>query len=465
MTLSKNLKRLNSNYVISDYFRHLKRGNKIAIFHELQPIPIFLNLKEWTNFLQKSEFPKKIFRKLRKLKLILKFQKEDDNFFRRVKSNFNKKLNKTFILYLVLTRDCNYCCSYCPFKKSKNRKTGDLMNNETLISGINLWRNHILKDINNKENCFKDYFIIFYGGEPLLNLDALKIGLSYIEDLKKKKQLPKNLKILLPTNGSLIKDDTIKLFKRYKVMVTIGLDGMSSDQNITRKTKEKLDTFRTTINTIKKLIKNKINTSLSITITPQNINKIDKFSIFFNKMGIKKIGFNFLKGKFLLSAVGRNNLIEYYTKATNNIIKGFLKQKNPKYEFQMEKKFISFFKNDFSPFDCTCYGNQLVIMPNGNITNCPFYGENLDSLEKINKNFRIWNTKKVKRLQKRFPLLSKNNKNFYWKSLYGGGCAWNSKEIYGNINAIDEGMSIFAKKVFDFFLWSKLSKNLSKNEK
>lgn len=462
MTLLKNLKRSNNNYVFSRYFRYIKKGDKIAIFHELQPSPIFLNSKKWNNFLQKSEFYKKFFRKLRKLGLILKSKKEDNTFFQKVKSKFNKKLNKTFILYLVLTKNCNYYCSYCPFKKSKNKKVGNLMSKETLISGINLWRKHLLKDIDDKKNYFKDYFIIFYGGEPLLNLDALKIGLSYIEDLKKKKQLPKNLKILLPTNGSLIKDDTIKLFKKYKVMVTIGLDGMSSDQNITRKTKEKLDTFRTTINTIKKLIKNKINTSLSITITPQNINKIDKFSIFFNKMGIKKIGFNFLKGKFLLSAVGRNNLIKYYTKATNNIIKGFLKQKNPKYEFQMEKKFISFFKNAFSFFDCTCYGNQLVIMPNGNITNCPFYGENLGSLEKINKNFRIWNTKRVKRLQKRFPLLSENNKNFYWKSLYGGGCAWNSKEIYGNINAIDEGMSIFTKRVFNFFLWSKLAKNLSK---
>lgn len=460
MTLSKNLEKLNNNYIFSRYFRYIKRGNKIVIFHELRPAPVFLNLKEWNSFLKKTAFSKKIFRELRAQKLILKSKKEDDRFLKRVKLNFNKKLNKTFILYLVLTKDCNYCCSYCPFKKLKNNKKLNLMSSDILISGINLWKNHIPK-----EDYFNNYSIIFYGGEPLLNLDVIKTGLSYIEDLKKKKELPKKLKILVPTNGSLIKDDTIKLFKRYKVMVTIGLDGINSNQNMTRKTKKKSGTFKIAMNTIKKLIKNKINTSLSITITPDNINKIDKFSTFFNKMGIKKIGFNFLKGGAMLSIIKQNNVVKYYTEATDNLIKGFLKQKNPRYEFQMEKKFISFFKKDFFPIDCTCYGNQLVIMPDGRITNCPFYGKSLGNLKTVSKNFKIWNTKEVKKLQKRFLLLDKKQENFYWKSLYGGGCAWNSKEIYGNINAIDEGMNIFAKKVFDFFLWSKLSKTLSKNEK
>ncbi len=124
--------------------------------------------------------------------------------------------------------------------------------------------------------------------------------------------------------------------------------------------------------------------------------------------------------------------------------------------------FISFFKKDFFPVDCTCYGNQRAIMPDGKITNCPFWGKELSDLKTAGKNFKIWDTNEVKKLQNRFPLLNKNIKDFYWKSLYGGGCAWNAKEVYGNKSAIDEGASIFSKIVFDSFLWSRLSDNLSK---
>lgn len=385
-------------------------------------------------------------------------------FLKKVKLNFNKKLNKTFILYLVLTKDCNYFCSYCPFKKDDivDKKIKNLMSEEILILGINLWRNHILKKLKEKNNYFKNYFIIFYGGEPLLNLKTIKSGLLYIDKLKKKKQLPKNLKLLIPTNGSLINDETIKILKKYNVMITVGLDGLNSAQNIYRKNKEKLNSFQDSINIIKKLIKNKINTSVSITITPSNINKINKFPAFFKKIGVKKIGFNFLKGEALSRLVRKDGLVEYYRKASSGIIKGFLKRKNPNYEFQMEKKFNSFFKKDFFPIDCTCYGNQLVIMPDGTITNCPFNGKKLVNIKEIDKNFSIWNTKEVKKLQKRFPLFQEVGDNFYWKSLYGGGCVWSSKEIYENKYATDEGASIFAKKVFDLFLWHKLSKKYDK---
>lgn len=461
MILLRGLKKAGNNFTLSRYFRCIKKGNKVAIFHELQPFPIFTNLKEWSHLVKKKEISLKIFKKLKKSKLVLNSPKEDDLFFEKIKSNFDRKLNKTFILYLVLTKDCNYSCSYCPFRNKgvANNETYSLMSKKVLISGINLWRKHILENLKNKDNYFRNYFIIFYGGEPLLNFKTIKDGLLYIDKLKKKKGLPKNLKLLLPTNGFLINDEMIKFFKKYNFMVTIGLDGINTNQNIYRKDGENLSSFEKSINIIKKLIKNKINASVSITITPSNINKIYEFPKFFKKIGVRKIGFNFLKGDALLRLVGKSDLGDYYRKASDGVIKGFLENKNPNYEFQMEKKYNSFLKKDFFPVDCTCYGNQLVIMPDGTITNCPFNGKKLDNVKKSNKNFRIWNIKEVKKIQKRFPLFQKNEEKFYWKSLYGGGCAWNSEEIYGDKNAIDEGANIFAKEVFDLFLWHR-SKNL-----
>ena len=96
-------------------------------------------------------------------------------------------------------------------------------------------------------------------------------------------------------------------------------------------------TFNRIVEVIRLLVKNKIRTFASVSITPFNVNQISEYSDFFSGLGIEKFGFNFLKGRALLSLVGRNGLDDYYRMASRGIIENARQQNKQGFEYQMEK--------------------------------------------------------------------------------------------------------------------------------
>lgn len=363
-------------------------------------------------------------------------------------NEFEKSLNCTTTLYLVLTYKCNLKCKYCPFSKLVKKKE-ILMSPEIAIKGIDLWSRHIYNNYDKK----REYFIIFYGGEPLLNINTLECSLKYIKKLKKESKLPKkNLHIMVDSNGILIDNKVLRIFKKYNVMVTIGCDGPKRLNDRYRIDDEGKGTFERIKNALILLKNNKIKTFASVAITPYNISKIKDFSQLFKKYKIDSFGFNILKGKSLLTLSPKINLKGYYIDAANGIINNFRREKERNYECQMEKKIRSFYEKQFFPLDCGGYGNQLVIQPNGGISNCPFLLNNFGNVKKCNKNFRIWSVPLVKKWRKRLPIYNQECKDCAAMNICGGGCPLNPKEIKGNVSGKDEAMCIFTKKVFNYFI-------------
>ena len=333
------------------------------------------------------------------------------------------------------------------------------MSFETAKAGINLWLQHLKN--NSDKNL--DYFIIFYGGEPFLNQETLIKTLTYIEELQKQKKLSrKHLHILIPTNGSLINKEIIKLLKKYETEIVIAIDGPKKINDYYRKDNNNNGTFKKIEQTLRLLQKNKIKTFASVAITPFNLNQIQNYYLFLNKYHIKQFGFNILRGKSIFKLISQKDIKKYYVKATNGIIKNFLVSKRPNFEALMKTKYNTFSNHLFPPIDCGGCGNQLVIQPNGYISNCPFLNYNLGDVRRVNKNFRIWKTKIVRRFRQRLPLWNKSYRNYEAKSLNGGGCPSNVKELKGNILAKDDFADIFAQKVLDLFIWSKFDKKYEK---
>lgn len=376
-----------------------------------------------------------------------KNEKKIDDFKDSI-NNFEKNFSYTTTLYLVLTHKCNLECQYCPFPKLFKKKE-ILMSPEIAEKGIDLYSRHIYDKFDKK----RDYFIIFYGGEPLLNINTLKYSLKYIEKLKKENKLPRNnLHIMVDTNGILINNKIVRLFKKYNVTVTVGCDGPKKLNDYYRVDNKGKGTFEKVEKALMVLKKNKITTFISVAVTPYNVLKIKDFPKFFKKYKIEKFGFNILKGRLLLSLSPKINLKEYYINASDGIINSFRKSQEKECEYQMGKKVKAFFKKQFFPIDCGGYGNQLVIQPNGEISNCPFLSNNFGNVKNCNKNFRIWKTLLVREWRKRLPIYNQFCRDCKAITICGGGCPWNAKEINGNISKKDDAMCIFTKKVFDYFI-------------
>lgn len=435
----------------SQYMRIKEKDGVVAIFHELHPDPIYYSSEQWKKLICGSISETSVFTDdFRRRKLIVDTSEDDQREFEKVASDLEHKFNQTTILYLMTAQGCNFACEYCPVSETAKEGKTAILSLEDAIAGIDLWQAHL------RESYSPDlqYYVIFYGGEPLLNKEAIRASLNYIETGKKNGDLPSELNIMIATNGILIDHEIIALCKKHDVLVAIGLDGPEAMNDALRIDSDGNGTFNRIVEVIELLVKNKIRTFASVSITPFNAGQISKYSEFFSGLGIEKFGFNFLKGRALLSLVGQNGLDDYYRIASRGIIENARQQKKQGFEYQMEKKQTAFDRRDFYPVDCTCYGNQLVIQPDGQISNCPFYKARLGNVRDVEKDFRIWDQKIIKEWRKRLSLYHPGES----KALNGGGCAWSSYELKGDFSAIDDSSKIFSEEVLNELIWSRYKK-------
>lgn len=432
----------------SRYLRVKKRNGIVAVFHELHPEPMYCSSEQWKSLIGGiNGGTETLIGDLKKRKLVIESTKEDDVEFERIASELECRLNQPTILYLMTAGGCNLGCGYCPIPETPKKQGESLLSKENAIAGIDLWQEH-LKEVYNSD---LQYFVIFYGGEPLLNKETIKTSLAYLKMKTQRCDIPSGINLMITTNGILADDELIAMCKDYGIMVAIGLDGPKETNDMLRTDTDGRGTFERTIESIKQFVRNGIRTFASVTITPFNIDRLPEFSSFFRGLGIEKFGFNFLKGHGLMKLVEKDGLKNYYKKASRGIIENAKNQGDTYFEYQMEKKQKAFDSGVFYPADCTCYGNQIVIQPDGQVSNCPFYKANLGHVSSIAGNFRIWNQEIVKEWRKRLPIYHTGAA----KALSGGGCAWSSIEIKDDLFAVDESSKIFSEEVLNELIWSK----------
>ena len=438
----------------SQYLRTRERGGIVAIFHELHPDPVYCSSEQWAKVIAGiTDGALAFIDDLRQRKLIVESSKDDSGEFQAVSKVLERKLDQPTILYLMTAQGCNFNCGYCPVPEIARKYGESMLSTEDAYAGIDLWQEH-LKDVYDPSH---EYFVIFYGGEPLLNKPVIKRSLDYLKLKKDNGELPEKINFMIATNGTLVDDETVALCQKYGVMVAVGLDGPKASNDALKIDVEGSGTFDRIIAAIRLLVAGGVKTFVSTSITPSNIDQIGEYADFFKGLGVEKFGFNFLKGCLLLKIVGKDNLDGYYRQATRGIIDQARQSGNSGFEYQMEKKQVAFDRQDFFPVDCTCYGNQLVIQPDGQISNCPFYKAQLGCVSEAGKDFRIWNQSIVQEWRKRLPLYHPGEA----KAMCGGGCAWGSSELKGSPLAVDDSSQIFSEEVLNELIWSKYDRTES----
>lgn len=431
----------------SRYLRTQEKNSVVAVFHELHPEPIYITRSRWELFTQIKKDPA-LCKKMIGRKLIVD-SVQDDRELEQTQALFENKLDRTSILYLMLTQHCNLSCGYCPIPDLAKKYGKRLMSIEDTKAGVDLWSRH-LRDNFDPET---EYCVIFYGGEPLLNKKAILPIAGYIKDRIVSGDLPGGIRLILSTNATLVDENVIEICRDLRVTVTVGIDGFNPQQNADRIYSDSGQSLDQVIENIRRLVKGGVTTCASVSITPSNLDSIDDLYNFFRDLGVKKFGFNFLKGRALSRYNGVNEE-DFLRQASQKVIRAYEISGLENFEYQMEKKILAFRSQQFYPLDCTCYGSQIVVQPDGQITNCPFYRNDMGHVRQINRDFRIWKTSTVKKWRKRLPLYNQAYANYDAKSLCGGGCAWNNIDLNGKVMEIDMASWIFSEEVFDFLLWS-----------
>jgi uncharacterized protein len=202
----------------------------VALYHSLRMKPVYLTKTEHKgllDFLQSStieslyDFPATlahIAAELSDCKILTKDSDTDD----KVITYFRSRLPEPAIsgCYFILSEQCNLACKYC-FLGNNNpekRKYFSLQNMslETAEKALDFFVRQL-----EKNDMVEKPFIVFYGGEPLINFEILDFIAERINKLRITKPCFKDATVSVVTNGLLLDKKKLKRLKELNVSVGI----------------------------------------------------------------------------------------------------------------------------------------------------------------------------------------------------------------------------------------------------
>lgn len=189
-----------------------------------------------------------------------------------------QKYNPTALnLVIAPTLNCNMACPYC-YENKKNKR----FDSKVKKSIIDFVRNYINKYL------IKTLSITWYGGEPLLEKDAIKELSQAFKEICEDKNI--NYQAHIVTNGSLMDYETGTMLKEAGInIVQITVDGMEETNNQRRILKNGQNSFEIITNNIK-ACQNLFKISVRVNVDKSNKEEVDKLYNFFTDR--KKFGEN-----------------------------------------------------------------------------------------------------------------------------------------------------------------------------
>jgi len=195
-----------------------------------------------------------------------------DNYQDKIKHNA-----KTLIL--EITQQCNLRCSYCVFDEdyqSERTHSSQSMSIDTAYDAINNFGTRITDEA----------YIIFYGGEPLLQFEFIKDIVQY-----SKKNIGNFVKFSFTTNAIYLTKEKIDFFKQNDFLITVSLDGDEITHNKYRKDKNGHNTFETIIKNLSYIYSNYreyYNKNIKITSVISDTENLDKINQYFSSNNLIK---------------------------------------------------------------------------------------------------------------------------------------------------------------------------------
>lgn len=408
------------------------KGNYMLLLNSLTLEKHYTHKKDYTKLLKDERLIKK--------GLVVEENFNEDEYFDKIKENIfkNQKKLRISLCYLLLTGDCNYNCKYC-FIKTNMKEKKSYMSPETARKAINFFK----KNMDEKTKIKR---IIFYGGEPLLNFQALKAA---VEEARKK--IP-GAKLSIITNGALLTKEIAEFLAKNKIGIGISMDGPSKLNDKARITNENNEeSSNLTLQGINNLKNLGIHLSISCTIGEHNIDKIeDVVQYFINELKIKNIDFNILKPvnpsiKLDPRKIAKQMIRGFEIAWVNNVSIDRIKR----------RKIIPFATKRPWTKDCAGYGHQIIVIPEGKVGPChafwplnKFLDLTIDSETKVieHETWKEWN--------KRTAYNEPRCKHCEAISLCGGGCTFNHFNEKEGIWNLDETTCEFTKEILNWLAWA-----------
>ncbi len=373
--------------------------------------------------------------RLKEFKFLVEEPYNKEAIFKALADSLLLKEPDPSISYIVLTGTCNFQCRYC-YVENAIKKPNKLMDKATADKVIDI--------ISRISEGKKEYKIIFYGGEPLLNKEIMYY---IVENLEKKGNGGFNFGVI--TNGSLIDEKTAEYFKKHSIHVGLSLDGWK-DLDANRQYKIGKETFYSTIRALGILNEHDINAAISCTVTKSNYLYLRKIVEFFYGLGVKGVGFNLILDSTNKDyAVEDPKLLAYYLfdafKRTTEL---------GMHEDRIEaRRWKPFLEEKFKLYDCPAYGQQVFFSPYGTLGPCQAFFTTNEYQQPITKDFNPRTSGLLSTwLKLGGTLTSEECMNCPAIGICGGSCAYDIYTKTGKLGFIDRYFCTFINEILKYMI-------------
>lgn len=351
------------------------------------------------------------------------------------------------------TLECNLKCEYCFEGQGDSNKCPDVKNvNDLFVEALDKFDKYI--DEIYKKNGNEKTPIIFHGGEPTLirpeNLERL---------MKLQAEKKHNISWRIQTNGTLISDELIKVFKKYNVNVGISIDGLKKHHDRYRVTKNDKPTFDIVYKNMKRLKESEVPFSVLVTITNNNV--LDLIDIY-KFLAVENISFSF---NALYPRKNTNDSAdlspELFSEEICNLFDCWIEDQTSKiiiapFEQIIEGLFMPSRGIPACNWQKQCTDSFMAIDTEGRIFPCEHWVNNINmAYANINEDFEKIYIKAKNVFKERVDNLEINRCDGC--SIYDlcyGGCPWNAYMVTGSMQEKDEsicvGRKVLIKHIYDY---------------
>lgn len=423
----------------------------IALFHPFRFRLVYLPARK-KNLFRNSLLIKKtrniLITNLIKQKFFVPRLFDYNKFILKKQSEYSKNKKSIASAYFMLSARCNLSCQYCRYLKifKQISSSGHYMSPQRGVDAVFCLFKQIPVD---EPGLLR---VVFYGGEPFLNFNTLKIVTKLLRLLESKGRLgKKRLDIGVVTNGTLITEDIAYFLKAAKVNVSVSLDGFADLHNRARTGKNRKDSFKDALYGYRLIKEICGSAAISLTVGSHNIELLPDIALYFaEELKPSGVVFNIMRNSYF-----EKNPYSISMAKINNIFRAYeILRKYGIHETTIDSYVDAIQRETVRDF-CWASGRQFAFFPNGDIKPCHSFfptkkykigNTYMSSEEKLagNAMFKLWAS--------RNSLFIAKCKNCPAILICGGGCVHEIESKGSSFWDIDKENCLFTKKFLEWYV-------------
>jgi uncharacterized protein len=196
----------------------------------------------------------------------------NENAVLKVNQDYTKYSRKCAKFTILTTYSCNLSCTYC-YQKYTLRQENDIFNKH-MDSNASDRAIKFMKNVM-EGGRYEELLIQFSGGEPLSNLPQVLKILGSMGQWSKEKN--SRLITSMITNGTLLKEETVRKLAEYRMCFHVTLDGVKEVHDKRRFYKSGNGTYDDIITNLQTVVRHNLPIYIRVNVDRENWNRIGLF--------------------------------------------------------------------------------------------------------------------------------------------------------------------------------------------